>query len=103
VGSATAARAGPRARDSPDARAPADAVTLNHRRGILNDPLGSASAVLDRDGHSELQSVYAPFGAMQQDVGTGESIEDLRAAVPECLPRYNQDQPHHALGWRTPA
>jgi putative transposase len=32
-----------------------------------------------------------------------ESIEELGVAITEWVVRYNQERPHQALGWRTPA
>jgi putative transposase len=32
-----------------------------------------------------------------------ESIEELRVAITEWVVRYNEERPHQALGWRTPA
>ena len=32
-----------------------------------------------------------------------ESIEELRQAIAEWVVRYNEERPHQALGWRTPA
>jgi putative transposase len=32
-----------------------------------------------------------------------ESIEELRVAITEWVVRYNEQRPHQALGWRTPA
>lgn len=32
-----------------------------------------------------------------------ESIEELRIAIEEWVVRYNEERPHQALGWRTPA
>ena len=32
-----------------------------------------------------------------------ESIEELRSSIAEWVVRYNEERPHQALGWRTPA
>jgi putative transposase len=32
-----------------------------------------------------------------------ESLDDLRAALEAWVKRYNEQRPHQALGWKTPA
>jgi RHS repeat-associated protein len=82
------------------ARAGGGGTTVIYRRWILSDHLGSASVVLEADGHVERETVYAAFGAIHQDVGAEGTDTEVFAGHP----RESATDLHYMQArWQDPA